>query len=239
MKVAVVLLTWQRFNALKYTLQDLSRQTRNDFDIIISNGNLKERAINSIDKYVKYYGKHNLNMYVRHDGNDLYAFRRFTVGKDLAEQGYDIVMFIDDDVRVPPGYVAKCLEQYEPKTYKSGFAWVLHHKGSSYYKHRTRKWDNKEQVHYCGTGFSMIDASIFLDPGLIKKAPEAALKIEDLWLSYYAQHVKGWRLAYMECPGVELGGADSVALYKQIQKDPVNKTHFLHQLVKMGWKLPD
>jgi len=239
MKVAVVLLTWQRFNALKFNLQDLSKQTYKDFDVIVSNGNLKERAINSINKYSNFYKKQNLNIFVRHDGNDLYAFRRLTVGKELAEQGYDVVMFIDDDVRIPSGYIAKCLEQYEPRSYKSGFAWVLHHKGSSYYKHRTRKWDNEEQVHYCGTGFSMIDASIFLDPNLVKKAPEAALKIEDLWLSYYVQHVKKWKLAYMECPGVELGGADSVALYKQIQKDNINKTDFLHQLVKMGWKLPD
>lgn len=239
MKIAVVLLTWQRINNLKFILKDLNNQTRKDFDVIISNGNLKETSKTVINKYVKFYSQSDMNIYVRHDGNELYAFRRFTVGRDLAKQGYDVVMFIDDDVRIPSTYIARCLEQYEPKSYKSGFAWVLHHKGSSYYKHRTRKWDNEEQIHYCGTGFCMIDASIFLDDGLIKKAPPAALKIEDLWLSFYAQHVKGWKLAYMECPGVELAGADSVALYKQIQKDPVNKTDFLHQLVKMGWKLPD
>lgn len=239
MKVAVVLLTWQRYPDLKFTLKQLHAQTYKDFDIVISNGNLREGPKNTIEKYANYYSKNGLRIEVRHDGNDMYAFRRFTVGRDLAEQGYDIVMFVDDDVKVPPGYIAKCLEQYEPKSYKSGFAWVLHHRGSSYYKHRTRKWDNEEQIHYCGTGFSMIDASIFLDPNLIKKAPEAAMKIEDLWLSYYAQHVKKWKLAYMECPGVELGGADRVALYKIIQADPINKTDFLHQLVKMGWKLPD
>ena len=239
MKVAVVLLTWQRYTRLKFTLAKLFKQSYKDFDVIITNGNLRDRAKLVIEKYANFYARQGLRVIVRHDGNELYAFRRFTVGRDLAEQGYDIVMFIDDDVTIPLNYIKNCLEQYEPKTYKSGFAWVLHHKGSSYYKHRTRKWDNEEQVHYCGTGFSMIDASIFLDPGLIKKAPKSAYKIEDLWLSYYVQHVKGWKLAYMECPGVELGGADNVALYKEIQQDPVNKTDFLHQLVKMGWKLPD
>ena len=238
-KVAVVLLTWRRLPNLKKNLSDLRAQTYKDFDVIVSNGNVSERSMRIVETFTNYFSKNGLRITVRHDGNDLYAFRRFTVGKDLAEQGYDIIMFIDDDVKVPRGYIEKCLIQYEPKSYKSGFAWVLHHKGSNYYKHRTRKWDNEEQVHYCGTGFSMIDASIFLDPGLIKKAPESALKIEDLWLSYYAQHVKGWKLAYMECPGVELGGSDSVALFKQIQSDPVNKTDFLHKLVRMGWKLPD
>lgn len=239
MKVAVVLLTWQRYNNLKITLDSLNKQTYKDFDVVVSNGNLKDNPVAAINKYVSYYKRKGLRIKLRHDGNDLFAFRRFTVGKDLAQKGYDVILFIDDDVTFPSTYIGKCLEQYEPQSYKSGFAWVLHHKGSSYYKHRTRKWDNQEQVHYCGTGFSMIDASIFLDNNLINSAPGAALKIEDLWLSYYAQHVKGWKLAYMQTLGVELGGADRVALYKAIQKDPVNKTDFLHQLVAMGWDLPD
>lgn len=239
MKVAVVLLTWQRYNNLKVTLESLLKQTYKNFDVVVSNGNLRNNAIAVIEKYSNFYRKKGLNIVNRNDGNDLFAFRRFVVGKDLAHLGYDVVMFIDDDVTIPTQYIANCLEQYEPQSYKSGFAWVLHHRGSSYYKHRTRKWDNQEQIHYCGTGFSMIDASIFLDEDLINTAPPAALKIEDLWLSYYAQHVKGWKLAYMQTKGVQLGGADRVALYKQIQKDPVNKTDFLRQLVEMGWKLPD
>lgn len=239
MKVAVVLLTWQRINHLKLTLEMLKRQTYKDFDIYITNANLREGPKAVIEKYSNYYRKNGLRIDVSHDGNDIFAFRRFTVGKKLAQQGYEVVLFIDDDITFPPTYVARCLEQYEPKSYKSGFAWVLHHRGSSYYKHRTRKWDNKQQIHYCGTGIGMIDASIFLDSALIETAPDAAYKIEDLWLSYYAQHVKKWKLAYMETPGVTIGGSDNVALFKVIQKDPVNKTDFLHQLVKMGWKLPD
>ena len=238
MKVAIVLLTWQRINNFKLTLQQLLNQDYKDFDIYVSNANLSSNAVAGMEKYAKYYTGKGLRITLSHDGNDTYAFRRFTVGKRLAEDGYYVVMFLDDDVTVPGTYVSKCLLQYEPKSYKSGFAWLLHRKGSSYYQHRTRVWDNRRQVHYCGTGFSMIDASIFLDPGLLK-APEAAYKIEDLWLSYYVQHVKKWKLAYMETPGVQLGGADSVALYKQVQTDPVNKTVFLHELVKLGWKIPD
>lgn len=239
MRVVVVLLTWQRITNLKLTLERLLKQSYKDFDIHITNANLSPNAMAGIERYTKYYRNKGLRISLTHDGNDLYAFRRFTVGKQLAEAGYDIVMFIDDDVTFPTTYISRCLDQYEPKSYKSGFAWILHHKGSSYYKHRTRVYDNEKQVHYCGTGFSMIDASIFLDPGLIKKAPQAAYKIEDLWLSFYAQHIKKWKLAYMHTPGVVLAGADNVALYKQIQTDPVNKTDFLHQLVKRGWKLPD
>jgi glycosyltransferase involved in cell wall biosynthesis len=238
LKVVVVLLTWQRISNLKNTMALLAKQTYKNFDVHITNANLSDRAVSSIDKYVSVYRQKGMSISVSHDGNDLRAFRRFTVGKDLAEKGYDVVMFIDDDISFPSRYIQRCLEQYEPKSYKSGFAWSFHNKGSSYYKYRTRHWDNNQQIHYCGTGISMVDASIFLEKGLIQKAPEAAYKIEDVWLSYYAQHVMKWKLEYMETPGVIIGGSDSVALYKEIQKDKTNKDHFLRELVKMGWKIP-
>ena len=239
MKVAVVILTWQRWQKIKKNLFQLYRQSTTDFDIIISNGNLRDKVVDYLDKVVRLYADAPVKTIIRHDGNDDYTFRRFYVGRDLAEQGYDVVLFIDDDVTVPPFYVENCLKQYEPKSYKSGYAWVLHHKGKSYYKHRTRRFDNEQQVHYCGTGFCMIDASIFLDPGLISKAPKESYKIEDLWLSYYAQHVKKWKLAYMSTPKVHLEGADNVALYKQVAAESFTKDDLLKKLVKMGWKLPD
>jgi glycosyltransferase involved in cell wall biosynthesis len=236
-RAVVVLLTWQRISNLKNTLGLLEKQTYKNFDIRISNANLTDAAKRNIDRYVSIYRSRGLNITVTHEGNDIKAFRRFTVGKELAEQGYNVVMFIDDDISFPSRYIQRCLEQYEPRSYKSGFAWSFHNQGSSYYKYRTRHWDNEKQIHYCGTGISMVDASIFLQKGLLE-APSAAYKIEDLWLSYYVQHVMKWKLEYMETPGVIIGGSDNVALYKEIQKDPVNKDHFLRELVKMGWKIP-
>jgi glycosyltransferase involved in cell wall biosynthesis len=238
LRVAVVLLTWQRIANLRNTLNLLEKQTYKNFDIHISNANLTERAITTIEKYINVYRARNMNISVTHDGNDTFAFRRFTAGKKLKEQGYDVVLFIDDDISFPSRYIQRCLEQYEPKSYKSGFAWSFYNKGSSYYKYRTRYWDNNQPIHYCGTGISMVDASVFLEKGLIENVPEAAYKIEDLWLSYYVQHVLKWKLEYMETPGVIIGGADNVALFRQIQKDSINKDHFLRELVQMGWDIP-
>ena len=84
----------------------------------------------------------------------------------------------------------------------------------------------------------MIDASIFADEDLIATAPEAAIKIEDLWLSYYVSKKRGWKVKHMHTPDVMLGGSDSVALWKTVQKDNVDKADFLRQLVAMGWKIP-
>ena len=240
-RITVVLLTWQRLGNLKQTLSALSNQTFDNFEVYISNANDQYKSV--VDKTASRF-KDNLKVRVSHDGNDQFAFRRFTVGKRLAEEGTDIILFIDDDVTFDSSYVETCLRYYEPKTYKSGFAWNFQDGGSDYYGKRRRVFDLTSVIHYCGTGISIIDASIFKEKGLIKKAPPLALKIEDLWLSYYVQHVKQWKLGYVPMTNVILGGADEVALYKSVIKDKKDgvaedKADFLRQLVsEYKWKLP-
>jgi len=184
-----------------------------------------------------------LDIEVSHEGNEQFAFRRLSVGKDLAERGTEIILFIDDDVSIPNDYVEQCLRYYEPNSYKSGFAWTLDRGGSDYYKYRTRIYDPSATANYCGTGLGMIDAKIFLDSRLISQAPPEALKIEDLWISYFAQRVLKWKLAPIPQKNVILGGADGVALYRKILADKgtgqgPNKADFLRILVKKHkWKL--
>jgi len=238
MKVAVVLLTWQRISSLKLTLKLLQQQTNQEFDVYISNGNLEETAINTIEKYIKHFSNLGLNIILFNDGNDLFTFRRFTVGKRLAKEGYDIIMYLDDDVTISRTYIAKCLNQYEAKTYKSGYAWEFYRGGQNYYKHRTRIHDVKAKPHYCGTGFSMIDSSFFLRDELFNYPPGSE-KIEDLWLSYCVDQANGWRLAYMDVGDVNLKGSDDVALFREIMHSEMNKAQFLRMLVKMGWKIPN
>jgi hypothetical protein len=239
-KVTIVLLTWQRLSSLNGMLNSLSNQSYKNFDVRISNANLvKFEYVESVAK--KFDG--HLDIEVSHEGNNEFAFRRFSVGKDLAERGTNIILFIDDDVKIPNDYVEQCLRYYEEKSYKSGFAWTLDRGGSDYYKHRTRIYDPSQRANYCGTGLGMIDAAIFLDPRLISQAPPEALKIEDLWLSYFAQRVLKWKLSPIPMENAILGGADSVALYRQVLKEKhtikaPDKNDFLQLLVrKYKWKL--
>lgn len=239
-KVTVVLLTWQRLSSLSKMLTSLQNQTYKNFNIRISNANLVK--FQYVEGVAQKFDGH-LDIEVSHEGNDKFAFRRFTVGKDLAERGTNIILFIDDDVIIPNDYVEQCLRYYEDKSYKSGFAWRIDRGGIDYYKYRTRIHDPNQKVNYCGTGLGMIDASIFLDPRLIQHAPPESIKIEDLWLSYFAQRVLKWRLAPIPQQNVILGGGDSVALYKQIIKEKhiekaPDKADFLRLLVnKYKWKL--
>lgn len=233
-KVTIVLMTWKRISMLKETLRDLEAQTYKDFDLYISNGNLEHARY--VDKFTNQF-KNKLNIRVSHDGNDQKSFRRLIAARKMAQEGTEIILFIDDDIELPPTYVETVLAQYEPKTYKSGFAWGFFNGGSDYYKHRKRRVNNSFIVHYCGTGIAMVDAKIFLEDGLFN-APAGAMGIEDLWLSYYAQHIMKWNLAYMEVPkGTIIGGDDAVALFKTYLDTDYTKADFLRELVAMGWKI--
>jgi glycosyltransferase involved in cell wall biosynthesis len=234
-KVTVLLLTWQRLQNLENTLTALSTQTYRDFDIHISNANLAKSS------YVEQVAKkfNNLNIVVSHEGNDIFAFRRFTVGKKLFEAGSEIILYIDDDITFPNTYIEECLSQYEPKTYKSGFTWIFYNRGKNYYKFRQRVYDNSVEIHYAGTGISMIDASIFADDQLVEDAPGEFHTVEDLWLSYFVKHKPGWSVKHMDTPGIVIGGNDKVALFKQVLKDEIDKAEMLRILVDMGWELPE
>jgi glycosyltransferase involved in cell wall biosynthesis len=234
MKTAIVLLTWKRIGNLKLTLNMLQKQTNKNFDVFISNGNLEERSRLIVERYAKSFPK--LNIEVSHDGNDQFTFRRFTKGRELAKRGYEVIMYLDDDVTIGQQYVDKALSQYEPRSYKSGYAWKFLDNGGNYYKKRYKVFNKTDRVHYCGTGVSMIDASIFLNKELFN-APEGADKIEDLWLSYFVDSQEGWSNRYMDVGDITIRGADDVALFKQVGGSPLNKAVFLRKLVDLGWDL--
>jgi hypothetical protein len=88
----------------------------------------------------------------------------------------------------------------------------------------------------------MIDASIFLDDRIFS-APKEAYLVEDLWLSYFSDHVMKWDLKYIPMKNVHIGGSDQNALYKKIMRDKrtegaADKADLLRILVKKyKWKL--
>lgn len=239
MKITVVLLTWKRITHLRKTLGMLASQTNKSFEVRISNGNLA--MSNIVNQYVAMF-KNKLSIKLTHDGNDTGTFRRFTVAAEAAKSGSDVILFIDDDVTFSETYIDQMISCYEPETYKSGFAWNFQQDGKDYYRYRTKVRSESSLVHYCGTGVAMVDASIFLNSGFFA-APKESFFIEDLWLSYFAQHVMKWKLKYIPLKEVHVGGGDQHALYKKIMKEKrtrgsIDKADFLRMLVqKYGWKL--
>jgi glycosyltransferase involved in cell wall biosynthesis len=227
-KTAIVLLTWKRLNTLLKLINRLNKQTMQGFDIFISNANKEE--IEKVYEAANHFSSLNITVY-DHD-NSIFTFRRLHIGKDLAKAGYEAIMFIDDDIYIPTNYVELALNQYEPKTYKSVYAWQF--VGRHYYNDRVRVVGVGKPVNYCGTATCILDASLFLEEKLFD-APEKIYKIEDLWMSYYAQHKLGWKLEYLDIPNVVIGGRDVQALYLEVAKEEYNKVSFLYDLVAEGW----
>lgn len=233
--VAVILMTWNRVSSLKHTLTQFAQQDYKDFTLYISNGNLDNKIVSTINKLVDKFNNR-INIILTHDGNSLKSFRRLVVAKRAYEAGHPIVLFVDDDVQIPHDYITNCLSQYESQTYKSGYAWSFTDGDKDYYRNRKRQYDNRRRIHYCGTAVAMIDASIFNEAGLLN-APVGAIGIEDLWLSYYADHVMGWRLLHMNIPGVSIEGGDLFALHRQYMDAAYTKSDFLKELAAKGWDL--
>jgi hypothetical protein len=232
-KVAIVMLTWKRLESLPGSLEVLSNQTNKDFDLYISNANLDESQ--TVEKMVEPF-KEKLNIVLTHDSNEMYSFRRLHIGRSLALKGFDAILFLDDDVVIPINYVEQMLPYFEPNSYKSAYAWKFLENGQNYYRRRVRINNQNSKVHYCGTAVSMVDAKIFLNDDLLL-ASKDAYQIEDLWMSYYADHVLGWKLEYVPIQGLSIGGNDPVALSKVVKRNRNNKAVFLRKLVSMGWKL--
>ena len=232
MKAAVILLSWKRPAGTLKNLKDLSEQTVGGFKVILSNSNPK--IYEEIQAYKSRFP--DLNVEIRNDSNEHYCFRRLFIAREMAQSGIDVIFFIDDDVIIPKNYIELALAQYQEKTYSSVYTWTFQDKGSDYYKKRTRVYDNKENIKYCGAGVSMIDSSIFLEDGLFQ-VPGKAYGIDDLWLSYYCDYIAKYSLRHLDIPGVIIKGNDRFALLFTIKSNAYTKKDFLIDLVSNGWKV--
>jgi hypothetical protein len=86
-------------------------------------------------------------------------------------------------------------------------------------------------VKYCGTGGLVCDTKIFLEPGLFR-CPRRYWFAEDLWLSYYADHVLGWDVRKGDVDfEMDDDGLDQFHLLHG------TKSRLLHYLVRAGWDL--
>jgi glycosyltransferase involved in cell wall biosynthesis len=231
LKLAVVVLTWQRIGNLQATLTQLANQTHKDFDTYVSNANINKQG--KVDLICSGFSAR-MSVKVSHDGNSLYSFRRLVIADRLYREGYEAVIFLDDDVSVGKFFIEDCINYFEPKTYQSWYAWKFGVSGEYY--DRERVTDINEKVDYGGAGVSMLDLQIFKSKRILN-APKHAHKIEDLWMSYVVDTSRGWSVKYLPVKDVSLAGADSVALHKVVQGSDFTKTDFLKYLISSGWKI--
>jgi glycosyltransferase involved in cell wall biosynthesis len=238
MKKVIILLTWKRLDKLGQTLKSLRDQTDNDFDVHISNANLEDKAIEKIEETVSHYTSSGMRIKVTHDGNDYSCFRRFFIAKDYSQMGYDVVFFLDDDILIPRFYIKKMMSQFVSGAYHSCYAWNFRSSPQNYWRDRTRLSDNNSEVKYAGAGVSMTDAKLFQDERLFDVISPMAYHIDDLWMSYFCNHVAKAPIVYTYVSNVHIGGNDSSALYKKLKQEGGDqKSLFLQKLIQSGWNL--
>lgn len=219
--VPVIMCTYRRIDRLAYTLSQLTMQTRCTIEVFLWNNNPEGREL--IDTTIKLYPQ--LKITVHHHEQNIGGFGRFYVAQRISSC-YSAVIFIDDDVVLENNTIKTLIEEFRPKTILSFYAFKFLAKED--YRKRKRL-EAGEEADYCGTGGAICDASIFKEKGLFQ-CPKEYWFIEDLWLSYYASHILGWKLYKIQAQfQLTRDGKDQWAELKNL------KTAFLQYLIGLGW----
>jgi glycosyltransferase involved in cell wall biosynthesis len=174
-KTALIMCTYVRFENLKITLSCIKRQTNQDFNFyIIDNSNRHEKLLKHLEKY-----GNGIDVTVHNYENEFKQFSRFILARELAEQGYEKIIFIDDDEILSDTFIQDCHDQYEPNKVKSFWA----HMVEKVYNSKV-KLEQGECGNYAGTGGLICHSSLFLNDDFFD-CPEEYWIIDDLWLSFY------------------------------------------------------
>lgn len=176
-KTALIMCTYRRFKNLSETYKDLSVQTNKDFDFYICDNSGAHPHLLKITK--KYEQRINFNLFIKEYRNQYSIFGRFHLARDLAKEGYEKIIIIDDDQKIPEDFIQDCHNQYDKNTVKSFYAHVI---TGDYWK--KEMLSPNEEGNYVGGGGLLCSSSIFLDDKFFD-CPEEYWILDDLWLSYY------------------------------------------------------
>lgn len=177
-KTALIMCTYIRLTNMPKILNRLKDQTNKDFDFYISNNS--NNKDNKLIAYFAKYGKElGFNSYIKNYGNEYKMFSRFYLARELAEQGYERIIFVDDDQVLPKSFIQDCYDQYDPAYVKSFYA----HKFDDDYWDKVRLVDGQDG-NYAGGGGLLCPSELFLHDNFFD-VPEGYYIIDDLWLSHY------------------------------------------------------
>jgi GT2 family glycosyltransferase len=189
-KTAVVLCIYVRLENLSYSLSSLAKQTNTDFDVYISN-NTNGRHNRKINEVVsKRLSQFNFEVFEHF--NQHKQFSRFFVARQLAKEGYERIIFIDDDEVLPTTFIQECYDQYEENLIKSFYGHIV---DDDYWA--KQKLKKGQFGNYAGTGGLVCSAKFFLNDDFFE-CPEKYYIIDDLWLSYFALKYTDYRIQILD-----------------------------------------
>ena len=189
-KTAVIMCTYLRYKNLPKTYNSLNEQTNFDFDFYISdNSNDDPHILNTTNKFAQYI---NYNIFIKQYKNKYSIFSRFMLAKDLAQEGYKKIIFIDDDQKIPLTFIQDCYDQYEDRVIKSFYA---HDIIDDYWKKQPLK--GSASGNYAGGGGLMCNSELFLHKDFFT-CPEEYYILDDLWISYFGKQVAGYDIKLLK-----------------------------------------
>ena len=190
-KTALILCTYIRLTNMPKLLQKLHAQSNKTFDLYISNN-----SQNNDNKLIGYFRKYgidlNINVFIKNYENKYKQFSRFHMARDLAKEGYEKIIFIDDDEILPSSFIQDCYDQYDENEVKSFYAHSF--KDDYWQKVRLKP---KQVGNYAGTGGLICSSKVFLDDKLFK-CPEEYYIIDDLWFSYYILKFTNYKIKLLD-----------------------------------------
>ena len=190
-KTALIMCTYIRLNNMPKIIQRLQNQTNKQFDFYISNNceNKDNKLIGYFNKYGEDFGT---NIFIKNYENKYKQFSRFYLARDLALEGYEKIIFVDDDEALPSTFIQDCYDQYDEKYIKSFYA----HKIEDDYWKKIRL-TRGEIGNYAGTGGLICSAEVFLDDKLFE-CPEEYHIIDDLWFSHYILKYTDYKITLLD-----------------------------------------
>ncbi len=189
-KTALILCVYIRLENFYKTLTMIKEQTNKDFDLYVcDNSDRHDKVIGSIKKYFTGTG---INTYVKVYENKFKIFSRHILAKELALEGYEKIIFIDDDEKFSVNFINDCYSQYEEDAVKSFWA----HRIDCIYGEKVKIKGN-ELGNYAGGGGLICSSKVFLGKELTE-CPEEYWILDDLWLSYYLLKFTNYKIKTLD-----------------------------------------
>jgi len=224
----IIMCTWQREEGFQSVVEQLNIQDFQDFHLFVWNNNPEKNEF--FESTLREKSKFNATIY--NSKKNIGGFGRFYLARHLQREKFKgFCVFIDDDQTFGKDSLSIFIKEANKREISSQWAWKL--RSLEYYGADNRiNVNGGETVDYCGTGGMVCDLDIFKEDALFE-CPQKYWFIEDLWLSFYANHYKGYILRKSSANFIN--GSDEHNLFDKVKhlKSPMVK-----DLVEnYGWKI--
>jgi len=220
----VVMCVWQRVEFLPATIAQLERQVgvRPELHLWVNN----PEAAGEVDRIAATAA---IPVTATVSPRNIGGMGRFHAARELAAR-HPYVVFIDDDQVFDEHALRILLDEAAPRKIAAQYAFQLQCPHSYWQRRLPTPGD---WVQYAGTGGMILDTAIFADARVFE-CPERFAFVEDVWLSYVADHELGWTMVR------------SAARFAQVD-DGRNqwtamatgfKSEFVRDLAARGWRIP-